>query len=132
MSADSEFSKVMKHYFSDLQRRQKAALASFAQYVVPELAKAGIRRIDVTYSGYGDSGAIDDITCYGDEDKELPLDAELRDHVCQLAYEIVPPGFENNDGGEGVIKIDLVNGKYHLHHGERVSSVEWSDSEGEF
>ena len=128
----TEFESFMQMYKREQDERRTKALTSFAQQAVPSLAAAGVRRVDVAYSGYGDSGAIDDVTCYGDDDEPVVPDSDLIDWLSTTAECLIPAGFENNEGGEGVVKFDLVKGTYHLHHGERVMEVNWSDEEGKF
>ena len=128
-----DVSQWMKQYRMDMLRRREAALRTFAREVVPGLAAAGVRRVDIEYSGYGDSGAIDCITAYGDGDEEIvAISQSARSDIEELAYELLPGGFENNEGGEGTLKLDLVKGAYHLHHGQRVVETEWSDEEGKY
>lgn len=128
-----QMSAWMKQCRMDLLRRREAALQKFAREVVPGLAAAGIRIVNVEYSGYGDSGAIDCIEAYGDGDEELvAISQSVRSDIEELAYELMPGGFENNEGGEGTVKLDLVKGAYQLHHGQRVVETEWSTKEGKF
>lgn len=63
--------------------------------------------IIIKYSGYGDSGGIDD--------SPVNLPDEAQDFLWDVLdhYE---GGFENNDGGEGKIKWDLVEDKITVHH----------------
>jgi hypothetical protein len=128
----NDFHNVLAHYDNEMRKRREAALRAFATETVPQLAQAGVRRIDVQYSGYGDSGAVDNVDCYGDDDQIIPVERSLLDGVDSVVLELVPMGFENNDGGEGVLKLDLVKGSYHLHHGTRVMEVCWEDQEGKF
>jgi len=129
----AHMSEWARQYKMDMMRRREAALQKFAREVVPGLAATGIRIVSVEYSGYGDSGAIDCVEAYGDGDEELvAISQSVRSDIEVLAYELMPGGFENNEGGEGTIKLDLVKGTYQLHHGQRVLETEWSDEEGKF
>jgi hypothetical protein len=63
--------------------------------------------VHAEYSGYGDSGDIEDISV------ELP---QLRDFLWSLAYDL-NPGFENDDGGQGTIYWDLETDVITVDHG---------------
>lgn len=117
------------------EAERQAAAEMFAKQAVPLLAKAGVRKIDIEYSGYGDSGGID-AHCYtGDEDKaiekeSLPEGADQM--VCDFAESLIPAGFETNDGGQGRVFIDVVKGTWKLHHEVNITETESSDTEGTF
>jgi len=128
-----EISEWVQHYRREQKRRREQALHKFARELAPDLAAEGIRRIDIEYSGHGDSGAIDVVTAYGDSDEvQIGLREPARDSVCELAYELLPGGFENNEGGEGTLQLNLVDGTYHLNHGQHHRETTWSEEEGKF
>ncbi len=65
--------------------------------------------IVVTYSGYGDSGDI--------EEKPDNLPEEAEDFIWDILT-VHEGGFENNDGGRGEIHWDLIEDKITIDHTE--------------
>jgi hypothetical protein len=65
----------------------------------------GNETYEITYNGYGDSGAL--------EDNNLPASFE------DIAYELIDlyfSGWENNEGSDGTIYLDLENKKFSIEH----------------
>lgn len=91
-------------------------------------ASTGIKKITYTYSGEGDSGAMEDVTFYPTPSVEIP--ETLKSELERCAWEFVPSGFEINDGGYGVLTVDIVEHKMYLEHSERI--IETNDTEEEF
>ena len=131
------------------EREEKATrcASDFARKCVPALAKHGVRKVVIEYSGSGDSGGLDYIEALGEGeqkipplsgsnsqlatmlDKESPGSSAVFDNMVNL---ILPAGFEINDGGQGKLTFDVVHGKWQLHHEDNVTSVTESDTDGEF
>lgn len=91
-------------------------------------ASTGIKKITYTYNGEGDSGAMEDVIFYPTPRVEIP--EALKNELENCAWEFVPSGFENNEGGSGVLTVDIAEHKLYLEHSERV--VETVDTEEEF
>jgi hypothetical protein len=91
-------------------------------------ASTGIKKIVYTYSGEGDSGAMEDVTFYPTPRVEIP--EAIKSELENCAWEFVPSGFENNEGGSGVLTVDIVEHKMYLEHSERI--IETNDTEEEF
>lgn len=88
------------------------------QEVTITLKDHGVKKVTVNYSGSGDSGGIDEISYFDKEEKEIRHDDIKIDHdaVQDLCYPLLD-GIEdwyNNEGGDGVITIDLDTLKYHI------------------
>lgn len=122
--------------------------------LMPVLRSHGIRYAVINYNGYGDSGQIDNVTVYGPEREEAPEDAYdeagaiampdvvvtlpektgqklsdfLHDFGWRLAYD-TNPGFEINEGGQGIIVIDVEAGTINIEHGTNVTEVHYSSHE---
>ena len=65
----------------------------------------GIDDYEITYNGYGDSGGL--------EDNNLPASIE------DIAYELIDlyfSGWENNEGSDGTIYLDLEGKKFSIQH----------------
>lgn len=119
----------------------------FAKHCAPILGEAGVRRLEIAYSGSGDSGGVDFVEAFGDDDVRLTtlcgqlggIESLLEDKhkgaariLDNLIDMILPSGFEINDGGQGRITIDVVHGTWKLHHEENITSIEEHEVEGKF
>jgi hypothetical protein len=71
---------------------------------------------------------MDDVTFYPTPRVEIP--EALKSELENCAWEFVPSGFENNEGGYGVLTVDIAEHKIHLEHSERI--IETNDTEEEF
>ena len=71
---------------------------------------------------------MEDVTFYPTPRVNIP--EALKNELEHCAWEFVPSGFENNEGGSGVLTVDIVEHKMYLEHSERV--VETNDTEEEF
>lgn len=74
------------------------------------LEEKGVKEIQVTYEGSGDSGSIDTARFYDHNDDEIDLD-NFKDEAMDIGYHILNEHYEvdwyNNDGGYGTIHINL-------------------------
>ena len=82
-----------------------------------QLQALGVTRLEANYSGYGDSGNVDDIELYSGEALLKPEHhtEELTDFVWGLAYN-TSPGFENNEGGDGELSWDIEADEVTIEH----------------
>jgi len=80
--------------------------------------------VEMSYSGYGDSGEIQD--CSVDE-----KDAPEGDRVDEFLWEMLwqqHSGFENNEGGEGTVAWDLIKDEITITHGTHVTETTYETS----
>lgn len=91
-------------------------------------ASTGIKKITYEYSGEGDSGSMTDVIFYPTPRVEIP--ETLKNELENCAWEFIPSGFENNEGGFGVLTVDIAAHKLYLEHSERI--IETNDTEEEF
>lgn len=83
-------------------------------------------KVTIEYHGSGDEGFIEGIT-------GLPIDLdsdELEKYLESWAYDLLEEnwgGWEINEGSQGTITIDVKAREVHVHHGENVEQVNWSD-----
>lgn len=85
------------------------------------LKDQGAVRIEVSYSGSGDSGGIDDTTAYNANDDLVTLPDGAQALIEEWAWEHAIPhtGWENNEGGEGTVTIDLATFEVEAEHTDR-------------
>lgn len=95
------------------------------------LRQKGVAKIEVEYSGYGDSGDIESIAAICLTGIEIDLDQSLETQVSDAAWALVHQaghdGFENNEGGDGHITWDIVTDQIHLVHNTNVVTQETSE-----
>lgn len=92
----------------------------------------GIETIKVSYSGGGDSGAIDEYIYY-DKNKKTVGSVELINDLEEYCYKITNniEDWWNNDGGDGIITINLLNGSYEIENNIRYYEYEKYEHSGE-
>ena len=130
---DDAFVQILAHYHQTEQARIEQAKNRLRDVILPRLKQWGVTKIEANYSGYGDSGSIDRID-YLDSAGE-PMNMNLvrpasDPDMENVIYEFLPSGFENNDGGQGTLTIDVSAGKVSLLHGDNETvthenSEEW-------
>ena len=100
--------------------------------ILPQFRELGVANIEVAYSGYGDSGAIDGIQ-YRDPTgirvDRAPIPIQLIEDLESCAYEFLPAGFEINDGGQGTLTIDVQASKVTLTHETNYTASESTTKE---
>lgn len=121
----TDFTDFLAEYHAAANARRKSSDENLKANILPTLAKAGVVKIFAEYSGYGDSGAIDDIYYLDSDDKRVTLtgDAACVTGLEDALYEYLPAGFEINDGGQGTLTVIVTEGKVVLHHGENYTET---------
>jgi hypothetical protein len=97
----------------------------------------GVNRININFSGSGDSGDIDDIEYYqGDEEISSAIEVKESDEnvLKDFAYDIICSKVDtvgdwvNNEGGFGNIEINTETNHYTLNYSQRTTEdYDWSD-----
>lgn len=83
-----------------------------------ELAVKGYKgTISFYYSGYGDSG--------NDMDPQQ-FSEPVPDNVESALWNILPGGFENNEGGQGFIRLDPETKGITIEHEDNITDVEFT------
>ena len=124
---------LLAHYHQTEQARLEQAKAKLRTEILPALVQHRVANVEATYSGYGDSGAIDGLQ-YRDAagqrvDRET-IPATLVEELENVLYEFLPAGFEINDGGQGTLTIDTRTAKVTIQHQENYTAS--NDSTREF
>jgi hypothetical protein len=95
---------------------------------IQKLRDNNIASLVVSYSGGGDDGCIDDITCNDHNDKAVDYNDpksgllnSLEDYLYELLSEEIEWDWINNDGGWGSLTINLDTGESVIDHTQRVS-----------
>jgi hypothetical protein len=89
-----------------------------------------VTTISVTYDGSGDSGEIDAVTFVSANGEEVRVeDEQLLHNIDNRAYELLPMGWEIDEGSYGELTIDVVNGSIHRVHNERILVVRTTEDD---
>jgi hypothetical protein len=137
MPTSNDHPRTIEQLIADMNRseaeRQRDNSRKLREEILPQLAALGIANIEVAYSGYGDSGAIDGCQ-YRDSDgsrvDRALIPTSLVESLESCVYEFLPAGFEINDGGQGTLTIDVPKGTVTIAHQENYT--ESRDSTREF
>jgi len=99
----------------------------------------GVSRININFSGSGDSGDVDDIEYYqGDEEISSAIQIKESDEnvLRDFAYDIISSKVDtvgdwvNNEGGFGNIEINTETNHYDLNYSQRTTEdFDWSDAQ---
>lgn len=111
----SDFSEIMVSWQKEQAVRQQEKLKS-ASLVARELKAINIESITFSYDGCGDSGAIENTYWQPDG---IEISHELKKKIEaleELVYELLPSGWEINEGSAGDVSFDLINGEISINH----------------
>ena len=112
-------------------RAEEAAhLTATRAELLRSLRSAGVVALVADYDGCGDSGNIEGLRLEPEGLEPVPATHE---RLADFAWAFVchhHPGFENNEGGFGELRWDVVGDTIALDHGERVTEVAYSHDEG--
>jgi len=81
--------------------------------LLEQLKAKGIAKVVITFDGSGDSGGIDGVYCYDEDNKEVNA-GELEAALFELGDAIIERNSEidfNNDGCFGTIILDVESGQ---------------------
>ena len=124
---------MLAQYAKAEQERLDAMKHMLKADILPQFAALKVANIEVAYSGYGDSGAIDGCQ-YRDSagsriDRTL-IPQPLIESLESCVYGFLPAGFDINDGGQGTLTIDVPKGTVTIAHQENYTDSR--DSAREF
>lgn len=111
------------------ENEKKAALELIGS-IAPDLFVDGVHSVNVEYEGYGDSGGIERISFYdvaGNEISRIKKAAAVEEIIRKAVLELLPSGFENNDGGYGEVTIELDRSEIKIEHNQRFTDSTYSE-----
>ena len=114
------------------ERERRETTDRLRDQILPQFRRLGVANIEVAYSGYGDSGAIDGVQYRGPTGIRVdraPIPIQLIEDLESCAYEFLPAGFEINDGGQGTLTIDVQASKVTLTHETNYTASESTTKE---
>src|ERR1700722_15945400 len=97
-------------------QERKAEVLAFTE----RLRAAGVDKISVSYSGYGDDGRSEEPQLQGPQTQSidrssLAIDIDI-ERLGELLADFAPTGYEDGDGGFGTVTFDIETGKIRLEH----------------
>ena len=130
---NADLNEILRTYMASIEQQIEQARRTLAVEVLPALLACGVSNIEIAYSGYGDSGAIDGVQYRDAGGLRVVRDnipQGVREKLETCAYAFLPSGFEINDGGQGSLTIDLPTRKITIQHEQnevvgRQSTREW-------
>jgi hypothetical protein len=108
-----------------IKKMPKTTASTEVQEMCPALRILGWRKITVDYQGSGDSCEYFKITFHDEEkqhnfedipDARLPPALNRQRVLESKLLNLLPCGFENNEGSDGTITIDTATGDIHVSH----------------
>ncbi len=127
----------MATLLAECQKREDdridAAKNTLRSQIIPRLKRRGVATVRAYYSGYGDSGCIETVDYFDANNQPVKVPKPRSTTVPAIddvLNDFLPGGFENNDGGQGEITIDVQAGTVTLEHQENF--VEHHDSTMEY
>lgn len=114
---------AMLELLREMTGKKPKAAATRIKEACKELYRNGWKSLSISYSGSGDSCDSFEATISNEEDElelktaPLPPGVSAQELENDL-WELLPPGFENNEGGDGKIEINTKTGKIKVEHDE--------------
>lgn len=132
--SDFDMSELMKQIRDRRDAYQAACAEKFAEHRNDLMAK-GVVRVVCEYSGYGDSGGVEQVTYLDENAKPVSrsqIEGNVDTAVRNYAESLLPAGFENNEGGQGEVVLELLSRSYVVNHGQNYTEVHGEQYGGEF
>ena len=129
---DNELHEILFGYARAAETSLERARTRLRTEVFPALSKHRVANIEASYSGYGDSGAIDGLQyrdAAGQRVERTKLPQETVEALEACLYEFLPEGFEINDGGQGTLTLDVPSGRLAIQHQENYTATTESSRE---
>jgi hypothetical protein len=148
LSADDWYT----NYQQRIAEAQAKAVATLKASIIA-FGKLGLDSARWSYDGSGDSGDIEEVTFVRAPFEDTPVgapesvmsDTEFKAEVKaklsaeeqalidesalnKAVFSLMPPGFENNEGGYGEVVLDVVTGAIQVQHNERYTEVNYSET----
>ncbi len=130
--SESDIEALLNDWNIRIAKARDEAYKNFLSTVSRKLDQS-VARIEVDYSGAGDSGNIDAVHFISKKGKEIEMDdKEVREAVEEFAYAQLEEhygGWEINDGSQGKMIIDVTNGKASFEHEWNVMETQEDNKE---
>lgn len=132
MSDEStEMAKWMREWAATQERERAARFDRLRSTILPVLRQARVATAVLDYDGYGDSTSDYTLTFRDAKNKVVDSSniAVDENELIDILFCAVPPGYENNDGGFGLVILDVVAGAIRNEHSQRYTETTYSEEE---
>lgn len=131
MSEQVEDSAELRAY----KAAQLDMLATCFPKMILRLKSEGVASFIVSFSGAGDSGQIDDVSCFDKDDKPVAVSDGVTTLVQTFGYALLNKyehkhDWWNNDGGQGRVSLNIVEGTLETYIGVNRTEVDEFNYEG--
>lgn len=136
---------VEQDWMKKYQEEQKAAgvvAKNRFEALIPQLKELKVAEIVVHYDGSGDSGQVEDVTCYSTigheydfgevKPDEVKIEEPLKESFDEIACDVLTGldiDWYNNAGGFGDVVFDVATGKATVKHNTRFEDSTYEEHE---
>jgi hypothetical protein len=85
------------------------------------LQELGVSSVELSYSGYGDEGYIESSSFFPEA---VDVPNVLREIVVSWSEAVLPPGWENDEGGQGTVLVNVADATARIEHEMNVIATE--------
>ncbi|HTV54065.1 MAG TPA: hypothetical protein VMI06_04040 [Terriglobia bacterium] len=96
--------------YEDRQREERKAAKTALLALVDQLRTAGVSEVIATFSGYGDEGSIEGVEVLDAQQQPVSLSKQFP-NIEKTFDVLLSGGYEDNEGGSGVVTLDVENGR---------------------
>lgn len=104
--------KDTKETWEQEQARKRSEAKTALHAKIEGLKAAQVAQVDCEFSGYGDEGNINSITYQDADENDISADSIPKDiqPTHDEFYELIPGGYDQNEGSSGHIYLDVKEG----------------------
>lgn len=113
--------------YEERREQERKQIRASLKKQLRRLKKLGITSVHLSYDGCGDSGAIEDVKAFGADGGLLDLPDELERELTAAGEQLLPDGWENNDGAFGDLVLDVAGGRLERQHNWRIQESEYEE-----
>lgn len=113
----ASFAEMIIRWEQKAQQRRETAAKNLLE-LCQQLEALGAATVEVEYDGSGDAGEIVSFVTYDKEGNSMNLDSH-QSEVEELAHDLSPSGYEDNDGGYGTVTLYVDKRQIEQQHNQR-------------
>jgi hypothetical protein len=116
------YDDIMQRFHNQRAEDEKSAREALAA-ICDQLAEHGIEVVRIPYDGYGDSGTMENVDAYAGV-KRIKLGDKLRERLLDASYDLLPGGWELNEGSFGELIVNVAKRQVTREHNWRSTDYE--------
>lgn len=132
--AKNKLDPTIEKMLADIQKKREDHLLRGREQlsvICPELFLIGVASCFANYDGEGDSGNIGYMGFLDVNQDPIPatqIPEKYRDALTNALYDLLPSGFEINDGSYGEVTIDIAKKEVKIEQNIREISTEYAET----